>query len=153
LKERELVVNGFRVWLQKVLADTFGGNQSKMAAALGISNTHIGRLLKTGEAGAETVLRLATFTGCDASDLLRQAGHGVIAGLIEECYGPARAISPNAKAILDALEEFPELAPIKAAELRTLQAVLRSQSKTRSGHAGPPGGGPNTPKKPRVRDR
>ncbi len=147
------MVNGFRVWLQGVLAETFDGNQSKMATALGISNTHIGRLLKTGEAGAETILRLATYTGCDASGLLRQAGHGTIAGLIEECYGPARVLSPDAKAILDALEEFPELGPIKAAELRTLQGVLRSQSKTRSGHAEPPGGGPSTPKKPRVRDR
>jgi transcriptional regulator with XRE-family HTH domain len=73
------------------LIASYGGTQKNFAAAVGISRAHLSHLL-SGDGHYATVsielcLRIAQVTQSSASRLLRAAGKGAIADLVEGLYG------------------------------------------------------------------
>lgn len=74
------------------LVPQYGGSKQDLARAIGIPPSSLSRLL-SGRArsapGAEVCLRLATVTGTSASKILRAAGKGAVADLLEDLYGAA----------------------------------------------------------------
>jgi transcriptional regulator with XRE-family HTH domain len=78
------------VLLADLIAD-FGGTQRDFAAAIGISRAHLSHLLSTdphyATVSIELCLRIARVTQTPASRVLRAAGKGAIADLIESLYG------------------------------------------------------------------
>lgn len=71
------------------LVTTYGGNKQDLARAIGISPSTLSRLLDGRPPSTELCLRLATTTHTNASRILRAAGKGAIADLIEDLYGTA----------------------------------------------------------------
>lgn len=71
------------------LVETYGGSKQDLARAVGISPSTLSRLLEGRPPSTELCLRLATQTHTNASRILRAAGKGAVADLIEDLYGAA----------------------------------------------------------------
>jgi transcriptional regulator with XRE-family HTH domain len=80
--------------LLATLIKASGGTKTDFGRAVGLGSSTISHLL-SGDPhyalGIEPCLRIAHATGCPPSTLLRAAGKGEIALLIESLYGPAAA--------------------------------------------------------------
>jgi transcriptional regulator with XRE-family HTH domain len=79
------------------------------ARALGITPGRLSRVLG-GEHSLDVLncLKLAKLTGLSASEVLRVAGKGDIADLLEDLYGHARpAIPPSIRVIVEQVESLP----------------------------------------------
>jgi hypothetical protein len=79
------------------------------AAALDVDPSHLSRAMSaTGQPfDVRGCLRLATVTGANAGEVLRAAGKGDIADLIEHLYGPSHAsLTPEQQQLLDALSRI-----------------------------------------------
>jgi hypothetical protein len=128
-----------QTWIETLIDDPRYGTKRAIAKAAGLTESALWRQVATGKLGVLPLLRLALDTGELPSVVLERAGKGELARAIEACYGPARAVSPHVATVLEVLTEFPQLAPIKAQELREIQRALRAL--TTSGN-GPPGSVP-----------
>lgn len=88
----------FRRLLLAAIA-AFGGRKRDLARRVGITPSALSRLLGgRARPGADFCLRVAHVTGASPSPLLRAAGHGEIAALLEELYGdpaPERLIDDD----------------------------------------------------------
>jgi hypothetical protein len=81
----------FRQLLQELVI-AYGGTKGALAHAIGIRPSSLSHLLGKDAphvASTEVCLRLAIVTGTSPSRLLRAAGRGPIADLLEELYGAA----------------------------------------------------------------
>src|SRR5207237_7297499 len=84
-------------------------NRSAFAAALGISPSRMSKAL-SGKGDVFDVvgcLRVARASGISPSVVLRAAGRGAIADLIERVYGPPRRITAEEDTILTAVQRLP----------------------------------------------
>lgn len=115
--ERHLMTN-LAVFLQAVIDESFQGVQQRLADAIQISSSRLGRILK-GEFSPNVVtcLRLAKVTGHSASDILRMAGKSEVAELIEALYGQSVASVPDSDRQL--------LKQLHALEPESRQLVIR----------------------------
>jgi len=82
------------VFVAELLAE-YGGTQDGFARAIGKNRATVSHWLRqdppAAPPGIECCLRIAALTHRSASDVLRAAGKGAIADLIEQLYGgPAR---------------------------------------------------------------
>jgi transcriptional regulator with XRE-family HTH domain len=102
------VSDQLKALLREVLEDTFAGRQASMAAAVGLTQSHLSRALRDGKNfGVENCLRLALETGRSAGDILRAAGKLEVADLLEQLYGPPRkAQSPLAAKAMARIEQL-----------------------------------------------
>jgi hypothetical protein len=108
-------MHALRKLIPKLVTD-FGGSKQKLAAAIGISPSGFSRLATT-RPSLEVCLRLASVTGENPSRVLRAAGYGDVADLLEELYGHAAARritrggsrhTPREEQILNALRRSPK---------------------------------------------
>jgi hypothetical protein len=76
------------------------GNAQRLAAALGMTLSAFQRGRAQGTYNTENCLRLAAETGEPPSEVLRAAGKGKIADLIESLYGQS-TVSPAGRQLLD----------------------------------------------------
>jgi hypothetical protein len=83
------------------------GSHQRLAAEIGLTVSGFCRAAKSGTLSIESVLRLAFTTGENPSVLLRLAGKGDVADLIEALYGAGRATSPHARAVAELVEGLP----------------------------------------------
>lgn len=81
----------FERWINQVIVDRYGGVNQRLADAIDISLSVFLRSKPRGSFGTETLLRLAVETGKPGSWVLRLAGKGETADLIESLYGPSAA--------------------------------------------------------------
>lgn len=96
------------------LVHRYGGTKKELARAIGIRPSALSAILKTGFMSAEVALRLARATQTSPSHILRGAGKGELADLIEDQYGdaavrrgaPAPAIKASEQRVLDRLREL-----------------------------------------------
>jgi len=81
------MMSEFRALLDHVLGE-YGGRKNEFARAAGITPSQLSHLLKgTFEPSMEICLKLARASQTSPSDLLRAAGKGFAADLIEQMYG------------------------------------------------------------------
>jgi len=107
------------------LAITYGGSKANLAKAIGITPSAFSRLANTPPS-VEVCLRLAHVTGENPSKILRAAGRGDIADLLETLYGHAghrRArrgprTSPKEQTLIEALRR------VDAGTRRALDVVI-----------------------------
>jgi transcriptional regulator with XRE-family HTH domain len=88
-------VDSFSRLLQK-LVGTYGGTKQDLATAIGVTPSRFSHLLsRSAEPTVDMCLKLASVTGASATDVLRAAGKGETAALIEELFGKAtRTVEP-----------------------------------------------------------
>jgi hypothetical protein len=84
----------FEAWIDEVVDAQCGGVHTNLAKALGLTLSPYRQMMKKGSFGIDPLLRLADLTGKSATWILRLAGKGDTADLIEMVYGPA-ASKPN----------------------------------------------------------
>jgi hypothetical protein len=128
-----LRVTDFQKWLEQLVVERYGSNEA-LAKALGITNSGFLRAKKSGKTSTEFLLRLARETGRDASDVLRLAGKGGVAALIESQYGEPRPVPAPVRELIDLLEKTPAYAP---SVLRVVRAVLAAWQSQGSGDITP----------------
>jgi len=76
----------------RALVRRYGGTDQAFASAAGITPSQLSHWTHgRGVPGLEACLRLAKASGENASQVLRAAGHGELADLVEHLYGPAAA--------------------------------------------------------------
>jgi plasmid maintenance system antidote protein VapI len=104
------------------------GTDKALAEALGISATHVNRILeRPAGMGVEICLRLAALAGANASAVLRAAGKKDIATLIEQLYGAATpAASPLAGLDDRALRVARNWARLSRPAQRMIDAAIRA---------------------------
>jgi DNA-binding XRE family transcriptional regulator len=87
------------VFLATLIAND-GGTRAEFAQALGISRTHLSHLL-SGQyvPGLELCLQIARVTKTPASVVLRAAGKGALADLLESLYGGPAQVRTSDPAI------------------------------------------------------
>jgi transcriptional regulator with XRE-family HTH domain len=81
----------FRQLLEELVTQ-YGGAKKDLAEAIGVTPSTLSHFLRSRAPHAPSVevcLRLATVTGTSASRILRAAGKGDVADVIEDLYGPA----------------------------------------------------------------
>lgn len=129
----------FQEWVDELVA-TFG-SKTKLAQAIGISLTQIGRGRSAGKYSVENLLKLARAANADPSSVLRLAGKGDVADLIETLYGKAE-LTAEQRALLTAFATVP--APLRPATLHLVKttgasfgAALPSGRTVESGVAAP----------------
>lgn len=83
----------FQQWIEKLIAERFHTNTA-MATAMGLSLTPFMRGVATGTFNVVNLLKLAKVTDENPSEVLRMAGKGDVAELIESLYG-ATELSPK----------------------------------------------------------
>jgi|SRR5919108_6375784 hypothetical protein len=84
-------------------------NRSAFAAAIGVDPSRLSKAL-SGKGDVFDVvgcLRIARATGKSPSAILRAAGRGSVADLIERLYGPPRRVSAEDETILNAVQRLP----------------------------------------------
>lgn len=131
-------VSELGVWLEDVIKKSYGGVRKRLAAKAGITDSVFNRGLKSGSYDVDTLLRIARATGRPASQVLRMAGKGHYAELIEELYGPPREL-PSGD-ILDVLifleSDDPSTAEIRGMMISTARKWrVRTPAPNREGPA------------------
>jgi hypothetical protein len=101
----------FRELLPELVAQ-YGGSKAQLAKAIGITPASFSRLTTTMPS-ADVCLRLAAVTHANPSVILRAAGRGDVATLLEGLYGHAAtrarsAHKPSDEAFLMALKKVPK---------------------------------------------
>lgn len=115
----------FHDWIGKLVSERFG-TQTALANAIGLQLTSFSRGAEDGTFSVVNLLKLARATDTPASEVLRLAGKGEVAELIESLYGDGvsaltsseqqlvarwRNISPSARKALDHILEDLQLTP------------------------------------------
>jgi hypothetical protein len=103
------------------------GSDAKIGDAIGITGGAMRRqITTTGTLGIETLLRLSLASGHPPSDVLRLAGKGETATLIERLYGPPRErLSGPAGEVVEILERLPAVGEIALAAIEAAERLLR----------------------------
>lgn len=84
------------------------GGKTRLAAALGMTPSGLGRGIQARTLSIENLLMLAKHIGRPASEVLRAAGKAEVADLIEDLYGEGRPPLGGAKAeLLSLFEQLP----------------------------------------------
>lgn len=96
----------FQQWIESLIAGRFG-TKTKLAQAIGVSLTQIGRGANAGKYSVENLLKLAKVAAADPSTVLRLAGKGDVADLLEDLYGKS-TLTPMQREWLKVLGETPE---------------------------------------------
>lgn len=96
----------FQQWIESLVAERFG-TKTKLAEAIGVSLTQIGRGADAGKYSVVNLLKLAKVAEADPSWVLQLAGKGDIALLIEDLYGKS-TLTPEQRAWLRAFADVPE---------------------------------------------
>jgi DNA-binding XRE family transcriptional regulator len=109
------------IFLATLIA-TDGGTRAEFAQALGISRTHLSHLL-SGQyvPGLELCLTIARVTKTPASKVLREAGKGELAALLEQLYGGPAQVRTTDPAITAADRRL--LLQIHGLDARTQRAI------------------------------
>jgi hypothetical protein len=125
-------------WLDEVRRnDVRFPTLTALAEAAQLSPSAFGRQIKAGSLGLEPLLRLALAIGVPASAVLKKAGKGDLAALIETCYGAPSPL-PFVVREFAALIAAPLPDPVVRTALQQLQA-FRDVLLARSGSgSGPP---------------
>jgi hypothetical protein len=98
-------MNDFEQFVDKLIADRYR-TAEKLAAAIEMTSSALGRGVKKGTLSVENCLRLAEISGEPPSQLLRLAGKGDDAALIERLYGPS-TMTPADRALLEDWQAIP----------------------------------------------
>jgi hypothetical protein len=110
-------------------AATFG-TQREYAQALGISEARLNRILNRKSGGyvlnVANCLRFAALSGERASEVLRAAGKGDVAELIEQLYGPGQeSLTKGQRDVLRLFEAIDD-APTRHAVLLMIRRLAES---------------------------
>lgn len=118
--------NDLQVLLKKLVARY--GTQSALADAIGLTDSRLTKVLRgdSGGLGVLNCLRLAKVAGVAPSTVLRAAGKGDIADLIEDMYG--KSATPLFSVDRAVEEWWPDLSPPARAAMRTLLDELAGSS-------------------------
>lgn len=133
----------FSALLRRILKKQYRSNKA-FAAALKIDASHLSRAMAPGGQpfNIEGCLHLARVTNTPPSTVLRAAGKGPVATLIEALYGPARELSASEQQLLR------DYAAVKDEQLlhavRTLLEVGAKQASRGGRKPGGRGGGGTT---------
>ena len=112
-------------WIEALVRDKYG-THSVLANAIGMTLSAFGRGSRNGTFSTESLLRLAAEVGQNPSNVLRLAGKGDVAALIERLYGPGRANwRPDIEAAAAELASMPES---YVAALRVILASSRNEA-------------------------
>jgi hypothetical protein len=124
------LLNNFKELLNRI-AETFPSRQA-LARAIGINASRLSRALNGSDKfpfNATNCLRLAKLSGEPASAVLRAAGKGEIADLIESLYGPEKPVTDTA--VQDLLTHWPMFTADEKSFVRlTIATLLRSRAAT-----------------------
>jgi hypothetical protein len=113
------------------LVTQFGGSKGELAKAVGIRPSALSRFVHTPP-NVETCLRLARVTGANPSRILRAAGRGDVADLLESLYGIA-AIRRMKHRRRDAAKQqwrIDRLEEMDAATLRAFDVLMDFATRT-----------------------
>jgi len=107
----------------------YGGTQQGFARAIGKSRASVSHWLRvdppSAPPGIEVCLRIATVTRTDASRVLRAAGKGDVATLIEQLYGgPARVRTSDPAVSATDRRLLAQLHALDAATQRAIRTLL-----------------------------
>jgi transcriptional regulator with XRE-family HTH domain len=126
--------------LMRVIVDGYAGTQKEFAREAEVNPSVISRLLGGGLPPVPDVcLRIALAGGVSASLVLRTAGHGHTADVIETLYGPARrGVAPKGTATDRALfRQIQSLDPHARNAFKTLIVYHLGQRARRGKDDGP----------------
>jgi plasmid maintenance system antidote protein VapI len=84
-------IPGFGAMVGELIAH-YAGTKQALASAIGITASSLSHLLHAATASTVVCLRLSKVTHTSPGKLLRAAGKGDIAELLEDLYGPARRV-------------------------------------------------------------
>lgn len=115
--------------LAKLLAElraTYGGSQQEYADAIGITRPHLSHLLsgqpQYATASVEVCLQIAKVSKTSASRVLRAAGKGDVADLLERLYGGPALVRTSDPSVSDAERRL--LAKLKSLDRKTYRAIV-----------------------------
>ena len=112
----------FTAWVERLIRDKFRTKRA-LASAVGLTESPFGRGVEAGSLGVDSLLRLAMAAEAHPSDVLRMAGKGEIADLIERLYGPGRdALTEPQRQLLELWARLPDPEARKSM-LFTLRAI------------------------------
>lgn len=118
-------------WIEGLVRGPYG-TWGAVARAAGVSQSALSRQARTGTLGLKPLLKLALETGEPASDVLRRAGKGDLAALIERVYGAPRDDADRFAILADRLRRL----NLDAGDLALLNQLIdsfeRHQPKKRS---------------------
>ena len=100
----------FSPLLRRIVARRFGGAPTELARRLHIAPSQLSRAMSRHRPQPFDIpgcLRLAQVSGENPSTILRAAGKGEVARLLEQLYGPPRpALAPELRALLTAWNDI-----------------------------------------------
>lgn len=100
-------MNEFQRWVDELVATRYGTAQ-RLAHAIGLSHSAFSRGVRSGTLGLDSLLVLARETGEPPGTVLRRAGKGPVADLLQELYGePAVRPTPAETRVLRAFRALP----------------------------------------------
>jgi hypothetical protein len=137
-------------WLEEIRrTDPRYRTKSALAKAAQVTPSAFGRQVKQGTLGLEPLLQLALATGVPASVVLRKAGKGELAALIESCYGSPAPVPAHVRAFQLLTEALPASQIQSVLDgLAAFQAVWLARSNADSEpHAEMPAGTRKPPKR------
>ena len=98
----------FREWVETLVREKFRTKRA-LATAVGLTESPFGRGVEAGSLGVESLLRLAMASETHPSMVLRLAGKGDLADLIERLYGPGRdALTESQRTLLELWDRLPD---------------------------------------------
>ncbi len=96
-----LSVSDFERWIDELVAARYGA-KGRLAALIGMTDSAFGRSVRAGSLGVEALLKLARVVDVAPGEVLRIAGKGAIADLIDELYAaPPVSLTKREMRLLD----------------------------------------------------